>query len=314
MVHIMMATYNGERYIAEQIESILEQTYTEWKLFIRDDGSRDGTIKIVQDYINKYPMKIFMIESKIVYHDAKSNFAALYEKVPAADYYAFCDQDDIWEQNKLKECIMCFQENDELTPTIVYHDMQVGRNKNDIMAESFFEYTKLQLDMKTPFQHTLVYNTIPGCAMLFNQKTKEMIPKIPLECNMHDWWMLLSVLALDGKVVYCEGKLGMYRQHGMNAIGAIRKNPAGLIFLKCFQFFKIKHYIEQNKILKEERIRQTEVLYSSLLKKISVEKIQMIELYLDLLKNQSGVRTYCLALKNHLVFANGVYTFKFYLI
>lgn len=80
MVHIMMATYNGEKYIAEQIESILKQTYTEWKLFVRDDGSEDCTTRIIQEYINKYPMKIFMMESNTIYHEAKRNFAALYEK------------------------------------------------------------------------------------------------------------------------------------------------------------------------------------------------------------------------------------------
>ena len=93
MVHIMMATYNGERYIAEQIESILKQTYIEWKLFIRDDGSEDCTTRIIQEYMNKYPMKIFMMESNTIYHEAKRNFAALYEKVPEAEYYEFCDKD-----------------------------------------------------------------------------------------------------------------------------------------------------------------------------------------------------------------------------
>lgn len=311
MVHIMMATYNGERYIAEQIESILKQTYIEWKLFIRDDGSKDSTVKIVQDYMKKHPMKIFLIESKIIYHDAKNNFAALYKEVPEADYYAFCDQDDIWKENKLEECIKCFQENDEQIPTIVYHDMQVGKNENAVIADSFFIYTKLQLDKKTPFQHTLVYNTIPGCAMLFNHKTKEVVSGIPQECNMHDWWILLSVLALGGNVVYCEKKLGLYRQHEANEIGAIRKTSGGRMLLKCFQIFRIKHYIEQNKVLKEERIRQTEALKEMLWDKISEKKQKIIDAYLELLKKR-GFGAYNQATRNSLVFYSRIYTFKFY--
>ena len=181
MVHIMMATYNGEKYIAEQIESILKQTYTEWKLFVRDDGSEDCTTRIIQEYINKYPMKIFMMESNTIYHEAKRNFAALYEKIPEAEYYAFCDQDDIWKENKLQECVSYFQRNENLIPTLIYHDMYVGTDENHVIDKPYFEYSGLRLDPDMPFQRTLLYNTIPGGAMLFNDKLRKAVKKIPKE-------------------------------------------------------------------------------------------------------------------------------------
>lgn len=314
MVHIMMATYNGERYIAEQIESILKQTYIEWKLFIRDDGSEDCTTRIIQEYMNKYPMKIFMMESNTIYHEAKRNFAALYEKVPEAEYYAFCDQDDIWKENKLQECVSYFQRNENSIPTLIYHDMYVGTDEQHVIDKPYFEYSGLRLDPDMPFQRTLLYNTIPGCAMLFNDKLRKAVKKIPKECNMHDWWMLLCVLALDGNVIYCDEKLSIYRQHAGNEIGVIKKTPAWKLTLKCFEIFRIKYYLNRNNLLKKERIIQTKALCEILCNKISRKNKNVLEEYLKLLKNGRGVSAYCRARKQGLVFENKLYTFKFYLI
>jgi len=120
-----MATYNGELYIEEQLNSIIAQTYTEWKLWIHDDGSTDNTVAILQDYQQVYPDKIVIIESDNKHLGAKKNYAYLYEHVPIADYYAFCDQDDIWSQDKLDVLMSFAEESDQTRPALIYHDINI---------------------------------------------------------------------------------------------------------------------------------------------------------------------------------------------
>ena len=131
---------------------------------------------------------------------------------------------------------------------------------------------------------------------------------------MHDWWMLLCVLALDGNVIYCDEKLSIYRQHASNEIGVIKKTPAWKLTLKCFEIFRIKYYLNRNNLLKKERIIQTKALCEILCNKISRKNKNVLEEYLKLLKNGLGVSAYCRARKQGLVFENKLYTFKFYLI
>ena len=104
MIDILMATYNGERYISEQIESILNQTYKNWKLYIRDDGSKDNTISIIRDFEKQYPNKIILVKDKKNGLGAKCNFAELM-KYSKQEYCMFSDQDDIWIDNKIEKTL-----------------------------------------------------------------------------------------------------------------------------------------------------------------------------------------------------------------
>ena len=100
MVDILMATYNGGKYIAEQIDSILNQNYNDWKLYIRDDGSKDNTVNIVKEYIEKYPDKIILIEDGRRNLGPKLNFGELL-KISKSEYCMFCDHDDVWMEDKV---------------------------------------------------------------------------------------------------------------------------------------------------------------------------------------------------------------------
>ena len=103
MIYILLATYNGEEYIKEQIESLLHQTYQHWTLIIHDDNSSDNTVNIIKEYVKKYPEKIIFIDDDISTGGAKENFAYLLNKIDKNfDYLMFCDQDDVWLNNRIK--------------------------------------------------------------------------------------------------------------------------------------------------------------------------------------------------------------------
>ena len=103
MIYILLATYNGEKYFSEQIESLLSQTYQDWKLWIHDDGSKDNTVKIIKDYANKYPEKIVFLDDDISCGGAKENFTYVLNNIDKNfDYIMFCDQDDLWLPNRIE--------------------------------------------------------------------------------------------------------------------------------------------------------------------------------------------------------------------
>ena len=102
MIAILMSTYNGERYLREQIDSLLNQTYKDWKLYIRDDGSTDETISIIESYVNDYPDLIVLLKDDLGNLGSARSFMRILSVVDA-DYYMFCDQDDVWLPNKVKD-------------------------------------------------------------------------------------------------------------------------------------------------------------------------------------------------------------------
>ncbi|SCH20745.1 Chondroitin polymerase [uncultured Clostridium sp.] len=221
MIDILMATYNGEKYVSEQIESIINQTYSDWKLFIRDDGSKDNTLSVIKEYANKYPEKIVVIEDGKRGLGAKLNFAELM-KYSKNDYCMFADQDDFWINEKIQ---LTFDEMKRLeekysknTPILVHTDLKVVDSNLNILNESFWEYQKLDAN-KRALNNLLVQNNITGCTMMMNRKLMEMSTNIPQGCIMHDWWI--------GLVASCFGQIGivnkqtmLYRQHGGNEVGA----------------------------------------------------------------------------------------------
>ncbi len=126
-VAVLMATYNGERYVAEQIQSILRQTYPAWTLFVRDDGSQDGTAGIVEQFALQHSTRIRVVPNQEGRLGVDKNFSTLLGAAEA-EYYMFCDQDDVWLPNKIENTLACMQslEKDEgdRTPLLVYTDLR----------------------------------------------------------------------------------------------------------------------------------------------------------------------------------------------
>lgn len=209
-VQVLMSSYNGEKYIREQIDSILAQQGVSVKLLVRDDGSKDGTLSILKDYENKG--KLSLIEGNNI-GPAKS-FFALINKAVDADYYALSDQDDVWDEDKLRIAVNQMQSVDNKYVIYSSNARLVDKNLNFIKNETLFPRTTLGA--------AFLKNYVTGCTVVFNDelliRLKESRPNEYIKC--HDWWINLVALSLGGKSIYDTTPHLSYRQHNKNVTGA----------------------------------------------------------------------------------------------
>ena len=220
MISIAMATYNGERYIKEQLDSLIRQTYPHWHLYIHDDGSTDHTCEIIHSFALKYPhVSILEYESQ---KGAKDNFLSLVKKVEA-DYYLFADQDDVWHEDKLQLSLNEMQRLESQYPTkplIVYTDLYVADSSLHIVEDSFWKMSNIHPTLLTRFQDLAATTPITGSTMLFNQKAKDAIVYPAIHATMHDAWITACVLRQGGLIHAIPQPLVFYRQHESNVVGA----------------------------------------------------------------------------------------------
>ena len=240
MLTILLATFNGSRFIREQIDSLLAQTYKDFEILVHDDGSSDGTVGIIDAYIAKYPDKIRRIDAPVT-GSAQANFSFLLSKTDS-DYIMFCDQDDIWFPQKVEKSVAAITAAEEQygkdTPLLVHSDLTVTDERMKTVSRSFFQYQKLDAG-RVSLPHLLVQNCVTGCTVTINRALKVRSGEIPKECAMHDWWLAL-VAVIFGKIVFLDEPLIYYRQHGANRVGA--KNAGSLSYVagKLGRLGKIK--------------------------------------------------------------------------
>ena len=221
MIAILLATFNSERFLREQLDSISSQTYTEWKLFIRDDGSNDKTLDIINSYQREFPEKITLLYDKKKSLKAYGNFVELMNRVDS-DYYMFCDHDDVWLPHKIKICYdrMKKIEGANLnTPIVVHSDMKVVNQDLEVISDSFWKYSRL-LPEHVSFWELVCCNAVNGCTMLFNKQAKMVCLGNEPYCLMHDTLVSQSVAAVGGIISAISEPTVLYRQHIDNVIGA----------------------------------------------------------------------------------------------
>ena len=240
-IAILLATYNGEKYIAEQIESILNQTEEEWMLYIHDDGSKDKTMEIVKEYEKQYPEKIVVIDGPST-GGAKTNFFYLFHQVEAP-FYMCCDQDDVWLPEKIevtKKEMDNLSRGDEDKPCLVFTELCVVDGELSVIAENMRDYQGLDCK-KVNLNRALIQNVVTGCTMMVNQVMREELLKVTeyTDVLMHDWWATLVAVRF-GKVSFIETPTILYRQHGNNGVGA--SNATSLLYQikRMFQGDEIK--------------------------------------------------------------------------
>ena len=220
-VRILLATYNGEKYIGEMIESILAQDYQDWQLVLSDDQSRDGTVSILEDYAEKYPDRISHYRSGLHFGNAQDHFLHLLSQFPDAPYLMFCDQDDVWHQDKVSGTLKKMKEIEEQgVPAVVHTDLRVVDGQLQEMAPSFLDYSGLSGE-RMQLKHLLVQNVVTGCTMMINRALAELaIAHMPEgKILMHDWWLAMIGAAM-GKTGFWNEATIDYRQHGNNTVGA----------------------------------------------------------------------------------------------
>lgn len=219
-VAVLVSTYNGEHYIKEQLDSILNQSYNEVEIFIRDDGSSDRTVEIIEEYIGMHK-NIHLIDNDENLGCAAS-FLSLLEHVNA-DYYFFCDQDDVWSEKKVEITLSSFLNNNDI-PHLVHSDLFVVNESLNMINQSFYDYQKLDPIIGYDKKKLVVQNYIVGCTVCINKELRDLVVKyINISgingIAMHDWWIALTAMFF-GKITYIARPLVHYRQHDNNVLGA----------------------------------------------------------------------------------------------
>lgn len=251
-IAILMATYNGEKYICQQIDSILSQTCKDWELYIHDDGSTDNTIAAVESYVEKYPNKIHLIDGKST-GGAKYNFFYLFGQVEAP-YYMTCDQDDVWLDKKIELTYdkMLTIENKADVPCLVYTELRVVDSELNTIADTMSGYQSLDCHKRTINQFIL-QNSVTGCTMMVNRALRDKMLRITDIDNtiMHDWWAAL-VAAQFGKTAFIDEPTILYRQHGDNSLGALGINKLSYIVRRVWQKKQIQESLRLGRLQARE--------------------------------------------------------------
>ena len=266
MVSILMASYNGAPYIAAQIDSILQQTFRDFMLYIRDDCSDDGTWEIIQVYAKKEPNRIVALQSAKNSGSAKHNFFRMMLE-HQDDYVMLCDQDDVWCPDKIERTLFAMEKAEEQagkeTPVLVHTDLTVVDEDLRVLASSY-RHTVNGNWQRTALHWELAQNTVTGCTAMYNRALGDLLQDEPSFFVMHDWWLALTASAF-GLIVPLDEATILYRQHGDNAVGAkFVRSPRYLLR----RLFDVKGYRKEL----AETFLQSESFYDAFRDRLSPEQ------------------------------------------
>ena len=234
-IAVLLATYNGERFFREQIESLYAQTIKDWTIYVHDDGSTDGTKAILDEYVEKKDN--FVVLDYPSQKGASNNFFSLLKRVNAS-YFFFADQDDVWMSNKMEKCLVRMLQIEKSTiskPVLVCCDACVTDEKLKVVSPSLWERSGAYPEFLTNFNESAATPFVTGCTMLLNKAAKESVLwNVTEKATMHDAFITLCVFKACGIVEPIRESLMYYRQHGENTLGAYSKENSRLIY-------KLKH-------------------------------------------------------------------------
>ena len=211
-VCILLSSFNGAEYLAEQLDSLVNQTYSNIAISVRDDGSVDNTRKILEEYTKRYPR--IKVEYGRNIGISRSFLMLLSQADRRCQYFAFCDQDDVWYLDKIQRAVSRLASIGPDKAALYCSRLEyVGRDL------AHLKYSRL-LRRDLSFQNALVENVATGCTVLMNRRARDLVvSRLPDQCVMHDWWCYLVVSAF-GEVVYDDRPAIKYRLHGENDTGA----------------------------------------------------------------------------------------------
>jgi len=292
-INILMATYNGRRYVAKQVESILNQTYKDFRLIISDDNSTDSTLKILEEYEAK--------DKRIeIYRQGKNlgvvaNFEFLIGKV-RSEYFMFADQDDVWNPDKIEKTL---KKMEETNSDLVYTDLEVVDSRLRQIAPSYWSLKGLDYRIKkyNNFESLYLNNFVTGCTMLVKSKWINEFMPLPKSSKyvLHDYWIAL-IISQTGKITYLDEPTLKYRQHTNNKIGSKTKSEELETIdeiRKLFIDVKEQHFsvfVENEKYFKNAKVielNKNALEYYKNLKTFDKFSLSNIKMFLKLYKYES---------------------------
>lgn len=223
-VVVLLGTFNGRNFLEEQVESIFQQTFDQWVLLIRDDGSTDDTPKLLDQFRQGDP-RIELLQDNLGRVGVVRNYGLLMEaaKERCPDVVFFADQDDVWMPHKLTTQIEMIrnleQAHSSEIPILVYSDLSVVDENLQVIHPSFMRLQNLIHEPVAPLRTLLSQNLVTGCATAINRSLLTVAIPVPEVAVMHDWWLALCAGAF-GVIGYTSEPLLFYRQHSNNQIGA----------------------------------------------------------------------------------------------
>lgn len=243
---ILMATYNGERYLSDQLNSFLRQTSEDWDLWVSDDGSSDNTKNVLYDFSTKHDRE----HAVTVIDGPRRGFVCNFLSLASvchneSEFFAFSDQDDIWENDKLERAIKWLETIPSTIPALYCSRTEiVDENARPTTPAT---YSPL-MTVNPSFENALVQSIAGGNTMVFNAAAKKLIDDFggAVPVPSHDWWLYLLVTGVNGKIYYDPCSSLMYRQHEKNVVGSNRTLGALLSRLNKFLDGRFKEYNDKN--------------------------------------------------------------------
>ncbi len=284
-ISILLSTYNGEKYLKAQLDSLYSQSYQDFKLIVRDDGSKDRTKEI----LNSYDIKLVDSSKNL---GVKKSFETLLKYASEnsdAEYFIFCDQDDVWNNDKIEKTLKKIQELEKVygneIPLLVHTDLEVVNEKLEVLNDSMWKSEHINPRANT-LNKLMIQNTVTGCTMMINRSLATKSLSISSKAIMHDWWIGL-ISSSFGKIGFIEESTIKYRQHSSNDTGAKNYNYKFIIDkLKKFgdinidkNIYQAKEFLKEYKDQLDEKSKIMLVDFSTIKEKSYLKRVSIILKY-----------------------------------
>ena len=236
-VEILLSTYNGSKHLEEQLSSLVNQTYQNFVVTIRDDGSKDSTHEVIAKFVQNYPDKFRFIEDGKGNLGSTLSFSTLLEH-SVENYIMLCDQDDFWLNDKVELTYnaMCRLEADNPgLPLMIFTDLTEVDEKLNVINDSFFKSQKLFPEICNDPLKLVALNVVAGCTVMINKTALRFVLPLPSSKIIHDQWLAINI-AHYGKISFIANPTLLYRQHAQNVVGA--NSVSHWYFLKKIFNFK----------------------------------------------------------------------------
>jgi glycosyltransferase involved in cell wall biosynthesis len=222
LVEILLATYNGERFLRAQIDSILAQDYPNLRVLARDDGSTDQTVPILHEYAQRYPDRFRLMPPSPSTRSAQGNFLLLLQ-ASTADFVCLSDQDDVWLPGKISQTKYAMDHLEARwgasVPLLVFSDLHIVDDQLRTLHPSFWAHKKIDPERIHRLPPLLVQNVVTGSTAMLNRRLVELSLRMPPEAMMHDHWIAL-LASTFGRSAILKNQTVLYRQHDRNVLGA----------------------------------------------------------------------------------------------
>ncbi|WP_411822909.1 glycosyltransferase family 2 protein [Leptospira sp. 'Mane'] len=278
-VYIILSTFNGEKFLEEQLLSLKNQSIP-FHLLVRDDGSSDRTSDILSIWKDKLTMKF--VPGKNV--GVIASFGLLLQEIPKdANYIFFCDQDDVWESDKLEKSIHLMKkaesEYGKDKPFLFHSDLSVINDESKLTFKSFWKFQNINWRLGHRLNRLIMQNTVTGCTSMINSALLRLVEEIPSGAKMHDWWLALVACSF-GKIITTEEPLIRYRIHQNNVVGG-KSISVQRVFKTLIGFIT---YIRKWKLENKTRVVQVESFYSLYQSSLPMKEKEILERFISVSK------------------------------